>query len=166
MSGPDSAEFSAYERILLLIDESPCAEVFRIAIGYFLVPLSSSSSFESTHPALNLAYWFFGVLLALRLVPVVIRQILPFPQRVAAVWVERRQIAKRFDSYQWRKLVWFGIGLSAYALSMRRLDGAGAVLTVLCLIGGVLGALAWRQRSIGPLAGRAGTVAGKAAQEP
>ena len=48
MSGPDSAEFSAYERILLLLDQSPSAELFRIAIGYFLVPLSSSSSFAST----------------------------------------------------------------------------------------------------------------------
>ena len=162
MSGPDSTdEFSAYERTLLLLDQSPCGELYRIAIGYFLVPLSSSSSSASVHPELTLACWFLGVLLALRLVPVVIRKILPFPERVVAVWAERRQIAKRFDSYQWRKLVWFGIGLSAYAVSVRRFDGPSAVLdgTVPYRRG------AWRlglatKDWIGPLAGRAGPVAG------
>jgi hypothetical protein len=141
-------QFSAYERILVLLDQSPCGEVYRIAIGYFLVPLSLSNSSASNHPGLSLACWFLGVLLALRLVPVVIRRILPFPERVLAVWAERRKIAKRFDSYQWRKLVWFGVGLSAYAVSVRRFDGPSAVLTVLCLIGGVLGALAWRQKTV------------------
>ena len=159
MRGTTPDQFGAYERILLLLDQSPCGEVFRIGIGYLLVPLSSSNSSASVHPELTLAYWFLGVLLALRLVPVVIRKTLPFPERVVTVWSERRQIAKRFDSYQWRKLIWFGVGLSAYAVSVGRFRGPSAVLTILCVIGGLLGAWAWAR------ARRQKTVTGSTAQQ-
>lgn len=147
MSANSPDPFRADERILLLLDQFPCGAAYRIAIGYFLVPLSSYLP-ASVHPGWNLASWFLGVLLALRLVPVVIRKILPFPERVIAVWAERRQIAKHFDSYQWRKLVWFGVGLAAYALSSRQFGGASAALTVFCVAGGALGILAWRHRSV------------------
>lgn len=153
MSANSPDQFRAYERIMVLLDQFPCGAVYRIAIGYFLVPLSSYF-FASVHPGLSLVSWFLGVLLALRLVPVVFRRILPFPERVIAVWAERRQMAKRFDSYQWRKLVWFGVGLSAYAVSSRQFGGTSAALTVFCVLGGALGIWAWRQR----------TVAGSAAQ--
>jgi hypothetical protein len=138
-----------YERGLLLLDQFPCGAVYRIAIGYVLVPLSSAFP-VSVHAEWNLASWFLGVLLALRLVPVVIRKILPFPERAIAVWTQRRQIAKRFDSYQWRKLIWFGIGLAAYAVSSRQFGGAIAALTVFCLLGGALGTFFWQQRT-GPV---------------
>jgi hypothetical protein len=146
MSADSPDRFPAYERIAVLLDQSPYGAIYRIAIGYFLVPLSTHFPL-SVRPGLSLASWFVGVLLALRLVPVVLRKVLPFSQRAIAVWAERRQIAKRFDSYQWRKLVWFGIGLSAYAVSSRQFGGTSAALTVFCVAGGVLGILAWRQKS-------------------
>jgi hypothetical protein len=153
MSADSPDPFRPYERILLLLDQFPCGAVYRIAIGYVLVPLSSTFP-VSVHPGWNLASWFLGVLLALRLVPVVVRKVLPFSERVTAVWVQRRQIAKRFDSYQWRKLVWFGVGLSTYAIASRQIDGPGAVLALFCLAGGALGALAWRQRTLATRAGQ------------
>jgi hypothetical protein len=140
-------ELLAYERILVLLDESPCAAVYRIAIGWLLGPLSHTFP-ASVHPGWSLAWWFLGVLVALRLLPVVLRRVLPFPQRVIAVWADRRQLAKRFDSYQWRKLIWFGVGLAAYALASRQFDGATVALTLFCILGGALGAWAWRQRTM------------------
>jgi hypothetical protein len=140
---PDD-QFRSYERIAVLLDQFPYGAVYRIAIGYFLVPLSTSFPL-SVRPGLSLASWLVGVLLALRLVPVVLRKLLPFSQSAIAVWAQRRQIAKRFDSYQWRKLVWFGIGLSAYAVSSSDL-GDTTAYTVFCVAGGVLGMLVWAQR--------------------
>jgi hypothetical protein len=147
MKANSPGQFRAYERAMVLLDQFPCGAVYRIAIGYFLVPLSSYF-FIGVHPGLSLVLWFLGVLLALRLVPVVLRRILPFPERVTAVWEERRRMAKRFDSYQWRKLVWFGVGLSAYSLSSGRFDGTSAALTVFCVVGGALGIFATIYRSV------------------
>jgi hypothetical protein len=145
---PNSLDQSrAYERILVLLDQFPYGAAYRIAIGYFLVPLSSHFPI-SVHPGLSLASWLLGVLLALRLLPYVIRKNLPFPERVVAVWQERREIAKRFDSYQWRKLIWFGVGLLAYAASSRHFGGTSAALAVFCVTGGALGVFAWRRRAV------------------
>jgi hypothetical protein len=151
-NSPD--QFRAYERMLIGLDQFPFGAVYRIAIGYFLVPLSTYVPL-SVHPGLSLASWFVGVLLALRLVPVVFRRILPFPERLTAVWAKRRQNANRFDSYQWRKLIWFGVGLSAYAASSRQFGGTSAVLTVFCVAGGALGILAWQKAVRGRSAGHA-----------
>jgi hypothetical protein len=144
MRANSTDQFRAYERILVLLDQFPFGAVYRIALGFLLVPLASTFPI-SVHPGLSLASWFLGVLLALRLVPVVFRRILPFSERVTAVWAARRQTAKRFDSYQWRKLVWFGVGLSAHAVSSRQFSGPSAILAVFCVVGGALGVLAWRQ---------------------
>ncbi len=98
-------------------------------------------------PGLSLVLWFICILFSLRLVPAVLRKVLPFSQEVTAVWAERRTMAKRFDSYQWRKLFWFGLGLSAYAVTSGHLGGVGAAVTVFCLIGGGLGSFVWKRRT-------------------
>lgn len=146
MSTDSPDQFRSYERIAVLLDQFPYGAVYRIAIGFFLAPLSTYFPL-SARPGLSLALWLVGVLLALRLVPVVLRKVLPFSQPAIAIWAQRRQIAKRFDSYQWRKLVWFGVGLSAYAVASTEFGGTSAAPTVFCVAGGVLGMLAWRQKS-------------------
>jgi hypothetical protein len=92
--------------------------------------------------------WFISVLLALRLLPAVFRKALPFSREVRDIWIERRQTAKRFDSYQWRKLIWLGIGLAGYAVLSKNSGGIVGALTVFCLLSGGVGTLIWRRRAM------------------
>ena len=136
----------AHERILVLIDQPPWSALYRIGIGYVMLPLFYRL-FGKDAPGWYLVLWFIGVLFALRLLPVVFRKALPFSREVRDVWIERRQTAKRFDSYQWRKLIWFGIGLAGYAVLSGNSGGMVGALTVFCLISGGVGVLIWRRRA-------------------
>ena len=54
------------------------------------------------------------VLLLLRVVPAVVRKVVPFSAELREAWSVRRRTAKLYDSYQWRKLMWIGAGLALY----------------------------------------------------
>ncbi len=60
---------------------------------------------------------FLALLIGLRVVPAVLRELLPFSAEAKQIWFDRRQIAKRYDSYQWQKLFWVGLGLLPYAVN-------------------------------------------------
>ena len=111
-----------------------------------MVPLFSRLSAKDDH-GLSLVFWFVGVLFALRVVPAILRKALPFSRQVTVIWAERRRMAKRFDSYQWQKLFWFGIGLAAYAISPGEFGGIARALTVFCLVSGALGFLVQRWKT-------------------
>jgi hypothetical protein len=138
-------EISRFEHGLTLIDDALCGALYRMAIGYWTQPLYSRFVGE-TAPGWCLALWFLSVLMALRVVPAILRTTLPFSERISATWADRRRMAKRFDSYQWRKLTWFGVGLAAYALWSGSPAQGGIALAVVCLVGGGLGEVAWRRR--------------------
>ena len=87
-----------------------------------------------------------GVLLALRVVPAVLRKILPLSGAARTILAERRQMSKRFDSYQWRKLFWIGIGLATFALQSGRRFPALLILTFACVLAGAVGVMTWRYR--------------------
>jgi hypothetical protein len=84
------------------------------------------------------------VLLMLRIVPAIIRRVVPFPQEVVAEWLRQRLLAKRFDSYQWGKLSWFGLGIGAYLVSDGRELVVPRSLALYCMIAGGLAMLRWR----------------------
>lgn len=128
------------------LEEFPCSAIYRIGIGYVILPLFDRWSGRHEN-GWYLVLWFLGVLLTLRLAPMVLRKVLPFSRELSAVWTERRRLAKRFDSVQWQKLFWIGIGLAGYAAVSGRFDGLGGALTMFCLISGGLGILAWRGRA-------------------
>lgn len=85
-----------------------------------------------------------GTLLMLRVVPAVVRKVVPFSAHVRAVWAGRRQIAKRYDSYQWRKLFWIGFGLVLYTAFSGQVSTSRAATSSLCLLAGGLGLARWR----------------------
>src|SRR5262249_50691567 len=103
----------AHDRILLLIEQPPWSALYRMGVGIAMVPLFSRLSGGNASEWWLVA-WFVGTLFALRLMPAVLRKALPFSSATKAVWYKRRQDAKRYDSYQWTKLLWIGIGLAGY----------------------------------------------------
>jgi hypothetical protein len=86
---------------------------------------------------------FVGLLVALRVVPAVLRMFCHFLPNAKEIWAVRRNIAKLHDSYQWQKLFWIGLGLLPYAFIGNGLSNGELVVMLFCVIGGSLGLLFW-----------------------
>ena len=132
--------------MLLHLDEPPFDGVVRIALGFATLPVlervMQRSGLQSSPWAL--VPLFLGLLVTLRLVPAVLRKLLPFSPSIKSVWAERRQLAVRYDSYQWQKLFWIGIGLVGYAAATDRVWSAQGCLAAACLVSGAFGLARWR----------------------
>jgi hypothetical protein len=132
------------ERLLLGLDTPPWSGILRLGLGLFVLPAfhricgRDGSIWE-------LLILLAGLLLALRLVPAILRKLFPFSREARAAWAERRLLGRRFDSYLWQKLFWIGMGLLLYAMTPgeRRLDEL--VLAFVCVVAGALGLVAWRR---------------------
>ncbi len=132
------------ERWLVRADTMPWGAFYRIAMGSMTAALYARWS-APPDSGWGLAAWFVVVLVALRVVPAIVRKLLPFSSEASAIWVQRRILAKRFDSYQWQKLLWFGIGMLAIALASPQFGAPLVVLTAFCLAGGAIGLALWRR---------------------
>jgi hypothetical protein len=132
------------ERSLISLDSWPSSALSRMALGSVIPPAFGvlSGGRDGVWTSLVL---FGGLLVMLRVVPAVLRRVLPFSVEAKKLWAERRQIAKRHDSYQWQKLFWMGLGLLPYAAIGDRLITGERVVTFICLIGGGAGLLLWRR---------------------
>lgn len=134
------------ERVALRADEPPFGELWRIAAGsavaiaWVMAPAGAASAWVLVAAVLV-------VLLSCRLVPLVLRRLLPFKASTQAVWFERRQLAKRYDSYQWRKLLWFGVGMAIAQIIVGWPSQPLVVLTMLLVLSGSAGILVWRRRT-------------------
>ena len=94
-------------------------------IGFVLIPLVRWSRYDDGSVG-RLIVSLGALLVALRVVPAIARRPFHFG-RHAGEWFTRRRIAKKYDSYQWRKLLWIGIGLRRTAgILDRHTGGAGA----------------------------------------
>ena len=91
--------------------------------------------------------FFLLTLIALRVVPAVVRKLVPFSAAAQARWAEQRQLAKRFDSYQWRKLFWMGLGQILFVWQSGLRAPAVLTLAAICTVSGGLGLAMWRRRS-------------------
>jgi hypothetical protein len=134
----------ASELVLARMEEPPWSALYRTAIGFLIIPgYYHLVGIES--PPWHIYPWFLCVLLALRCIPIVMRKVLPTSEELKGIWHERRQLAKQHDSYQWRKLTWFGIGCAMYQLVTSNVFGTGTGLALFCLLTGALGEYFWRR---------------------
>jgi hypothetical protein len=151
-SAEGSAEkIGAIERILLRLDDPPVRELIQFMLGYLTVP-TWQRVVRSDGPGWTLIPFFLGVLLAIRLLPMVARKLIRFSSQVRNHWAKRRQLAKRFDSYQWRKLLGMGVGIGAYAWS--DMSKEGLLLAAVCVFSGAVGWLVWQFKVAQPGASR------------
>jgi hypothetical protein len=126
------------------VETPPWPAAYRLVIGFCLVPLFAWWRGDQGSDW-RLLPLFLLVLLALRLVPAILRRVLPVSDDLQTHWARQRFLAKRVDSYQWRKLVCFGLGLAAYLAVVGRADVIPAALAIACLLAGGLGAWRWRR---------------------
>lgn len=129
---------------MIAADDGWASVACRVALGFVTIPVLRFEVGEGATFWADLAA-LLSVLLALRLVPAVLRKVLPFSAQAKEVWRERRQLAKRFDSYQWKKLLWLGLGMSVHPLVGSRLSMAETMLMIVCLTVGLMGVVAWKR---------------------
>jgi hypothetical protein len=147
------APVRSIEKLLL----EPWQSVFRIAYGF------SVGLVVARWRGVDISRWewvlmFLGALVLLRLVPIIGRKVLPFSKAAKAAWFDQRQLAKRYDSYQWAKLLWIGIGIGGYAVYAGRLRAHEGTLALACILAGGLGTVMWLRaqaevRRVVPVAG-------------
>ncbi len=101
------------ERFLVRLDSGPWAAVSRAVLGFAMLPAFRRIAAGDDQVWISLAL-FVALLIGLRVIPALLRGVLPFSAETRSIWVQRRQIAKRYDSYQWQKLLWIGLGLSGF----------------------------------------------------
>jgi hypothetical protein len=133
-----------FERFLITLDSGPWGPVFRVALGFAIVPVFRMALGGRYSVWMFLAA-FIAFLVAVRVVPAVLRMVLPFSAQAKTMWAERRNLAKRYDSYQWQKLFWIGVGLLLQIAIAGGAREGELLVTIVCLIGGGLGLLMWRK---------------------
>lgn len=131
-----------FEDMLGRVETRPWWALYRLAIGFWLVPVFARYR-GADGSDWRLVPFFVFVLLSLRLVPAAVRRLVPFSDALQARWFRQRLLGKRFDSYQWRKLFWFGLGVTAHAMFFEWVGTAEISLAGACLLFGGLGALTW-----------------------
>jgi hypothetical protein len=139
---------ASWEGSLTHLEELPWSAVYRMAIGFAILPVFAFA-FGKNASGLVLAIFFLGVLFLLRLVPAVFRRLLGFSQAAQSAWLTRRQMARRYDSYQWQKLFWIGLGLAASIAVSGDLRTSRVMLTSICLSAGAAGLVFWRMKHAG-----------------
>jgi hypothetical protein len=130
------------ERFLISLDTWPWSALVRVGIGLCSPPVSRAL-FGSRDSVWIFPAFVIGLLIALRVVPALIRLALPFSVEVKEIWARRRALAKRYDSYQWQKLFWIGIGLVLHFIIAGETVPAEIAVAAVCLIGGSMGLLVW-----------------------
>jgi hypothetical protein len=133
------------ETLLMRVEETPWDAIYRVAIGWLTYPTLALVAGEDAS-AWAWLFAFLGILFALRVVPAFLRMVLPFSEAAQLAWSARRQLAKRYDSYQWQKLFWIGLGLAFSAAQADGNHAAPIVLASACLVSGGLGLAFWRIR--------------------
>src|SRR4051812_20580408 len=118
--------------------------MYQLLIGFLVIP-AFSHSIGNRGSDWRLVPFFVLVLAAVRVVPAVVRHVVSFSSERQARWFRRRALAKRYDSYQWRKLFWYGLGVAVYVVLLDRADTIARMLMMICVAAGTLGLLLWER---------------------
>jgi hypothetical protein len=136
----------SFERFLINLDSGVWSAVFRATLGLAIPPVFRV--LLGGHDSV----WIFSALFAallvsLRVGPAVLRHVLPFSPEAKEIWAERSFLAKRYDSYQWQKLFWFGLGMLPHVVIAGGTHAGELVATIFCLAGGSIGLAIWQRVS-------------------
>jgi hypothetical protein len=142
LKGEGRPSGESVDKFLLGLDEGAFGALYRVLIGFAVIPgmrllLGSDGSDWTLVPFL------LSVLGLLRAVPALIRKVVPFSAELLEAWYVRRRMAKFYDSYQWRKLMWIGVGLALYVAVSGRHRPVHIALTLFCLVTGAGAAMRW-----------------------
>lgn len=133
------------DRILIHLDVGAPGALGRAALGAALLP-ALRLAVPDPGPwatALALAALLFGI----KVFTAVARRLVPVSPQVRAHWDWRRNLARYHDSYQWKKVLWFGLGLSSSAAALDPRPGPGLVGAA-CAVAGAIGQVLWWRKGM------------------
>lgn len=130
------------EQFLVTLEGWPWSAVWRVLLGFAIPPVFSAISGGNDAVWIHIAL-FIGLLAALRIVPALLRFTLPFSPDTKEIWRRRRFIAKEYDSHQWQKLFWIGLGMLPHCFADGGLGLGELAIVAICLVGGGAGLWAW-----------------------
>jgi hypothetical protein len=133
---------------LLHFDQGAFGALYRVAIGFLTVPAMSLLLGDGVSEW-TVVLALLSVLLLLRIVPAVVRKLVAFSRPLQDAWSARRRLAKRYDSYQWRKLFWIGVGLSLFTVLSGQFSPVRIVVCSISLLAGAAGMATWHAVSTG-----------------
>ena len=139
-----SAPTRPFEKLLLQIERQPFGALYRASIGFLLLPAYHKLAGNDNSTTGFLLY-FICVLVLIRLVPLVMRKVLPFSREIQLLWFIRRSLGKEYDSFQWRKLLWIGLGMAAYMVAYGNRTDTHLIVAGVCIIGGAAAHWMWRR---------------------
>lgn len=126
------------EKLLL----EPWQSVWRVVYGFGVALLIE----RLLGTQISLWGWLLtllGALVVLRVAPLVGRKALPFSKEIEAVWFGQRQLGRQYDSYQWAKLLWLGIGIGTYVVLAGRFGNPVGGIALVCILAGAVGTIMW-----------------------
>lgn len=127
-------------------DVGAAGALTRIALGAALVPLLHTLLPNAGHGAAvaSLALVLFMV----KAFAAVARRFVPADQALRTQWEWRRNLARYHDSYQWRKLIWYGVGILAMKSATRTHDVWAVDLGTASLVSGAVAEWIWRRKGL------------------
>jgi hypothetical protein len=135
---------NGFEHLLVKLDDPCWGACSRVLLGFLVVPAASGLLGETATTGWGLAVVLLAALFLVRAVSAVVRGVFPFSQDVLKLWGRRRGVGKRFDSYQWRKLFWIGLGMFGQTIVSREFHAGPVALSMVCIGSGGVGLIAWR----------------------
>jgi hypothetical protein len=136
-------KIGAIERALLKISDGAFCAFYLVLIGFATLP-AMSLLLGDAGSGWTVVPFLLSILLLLRIVPAVVRKLVPFSGAARDAWAVRRRAAKRYDSYQWGKLLWIGGGLAIYIAASGQFSPSRIVVCATCLLAGAAGMARWR----------------------
>ena len=136
-------------KLLLMADVGIPGAAARVALGAGFVFVLRRAHPDAGFPAAAAA--LAALLFGLKAFTAVARRVYPSTADVRAHLEWRRNLARFHDSYQWRKLTWFGAGIVAGAGLAGDPAGWELPLGMACLACGSAAEIVWRRKRL-PLA--------------
>jgi hypothetical protein len=145
-----------FDQIYINLDKGIPGALLRIVLGILFVPAVAVVNPQAglgTMTALLLAMLF-----AIKLFAGVSRKLAPASTLVRSHWEWRRNLARYYDSYQWRKLLWFGVGILVGGALHWSETTPQWLLGLACVVAGAVAEIMWRRHrlSLDPPAAPAG----------
>jgi hypothetical protein len=135
-----------FDAVLINLDIGWPGAILRVALGFLLLP-----TLESWVPApgrWTVVGSLLVMLLGLKGAAAIARRVVPVSAVVRSHWEWRRELARHHDSYQWRKLVWIGVGLLAGAAVGSSDATIQWMLGAVCVLAGGVAEVFWRRQGL------------------
>jgi hypothetical protein len=130
------------DKVYVNLDTGVPGALLRVVLGILFVRAVALVS-PLAGPWTMSAY-LLSMLLAIKVFAAVSRKVVPVSTLVRSHWEWRRNLARYYDSYQWRKLLWFGIGIIVGDAPHGPETTAQWILGLACVAAGAVAEIVWR----------------------